>query len=54
MVKKQFHEKELQNTNQTEFRIESVIKRNGDTLYIKRKSYDNSYNSWIDRKDIVT
>ena len=30
-----FYEKELQKTNQTEFRIEKVIKRNGDKLYVK-------------------
>ena len=26
-----FHEKELQKTNQTEFRVEIVIKKKGDT-----------------------
>ena len=29
-----FHEKELQKTNQKEFRIEKVIKRKGDKLYV--------------------
>ena len=48
-----FYEKELQKTNQKEFRIEKVIKRNGNKLYVKWKGYDNSFNSWIDRKDIV-
>ena len=47
-----FSEKELQKTNQKEYRIERVIKRKGDKLYIKWK-YDNSFNSWIDKKDIV-
>ena len=32
-----FFEKELQKTNQQEFRIEKVIKRKDDKLYIKRK-----------------
>ena len=36
-----FYEKELQKTNQREFRIEKVIKRKGDQLYVKRKGYDN-------------
>ena len=36
-----FYEKELQKTNQQEFRIEKVIKRKGDKLYVKWKSYDN-------------
>ena len=30
-----FYEKELQKTNQKEFRIEKVIKRKGDNLYVK-------------------
>ena len=46
-----FYEKELQKTNQQEFRIEKVIKRKGDKLYVKWKGYDNSFNSWIDKKD---
>ena len=32
-----FHEKELRKTNQIEFRIEKVIKRKGNKLYVKRK-----------------
>ena len=48
-----FHEKELQKTNQKEFRIEKVLKRKGDKLYVKWKWYDNSFNSWINKKDIV-
>ena len=48
-----FYEKELQKTNQKEFRVEKVIKRKGDKLYVKWKSYENSFNSWIDKKDLV-
>ena len=48
-----FYEKELQKTNQEEFRIEKVIRRKGDKLYVKWKGYDNSFNSWIDEKDII-
>ena len=48
-----FYEKELQKTNQKEFRIEKVIKRKGDKLYVKWKGYDSSFNSWIDKKDLV-
>ena len=40
-----FYEKELQKTNQKEFRIEKVKKRKGDKLYVKWKSYDSSFNS---------
>ena len=34
-----FYEKEIQKTNQQEFRTEKVIKRNGDKLYVKWKGY---------------
>ena len=40
-----FYEKELQKTNHQEFRIEKVIKRKDDKLYVKWKGYDNSFNS---------
>ena len=48
-----FYEKELQKTNQKEFRIEKVIKRKSDKLYVKWEGYDNSFNSWIDKKDFL-
>ena len=48
-----FYEKELQKTNQEEFRIEEVIRRKGDKLYVKWKGYDNSFNSWIDKASLV-
>ena len=34
-------------------RVEKVIKRKGDKLYVKWKGYNNSFNSWIDKKDII-
>ena len=48
-----FYEKELQKTNQQKFRIEKVIKRKGNKLYVKWKGYNNSFSSWIDKKDLV-
>ena len=48
-----FYEKELQDTSQKEFRIEKVIKRKGDKLYVNWKGYGNSFNSWMDKKDII-
>ena len=48
-----FYEKELKKTNQKEFRIEKVLKRKGDKLYVKWKGYDNPFNSWIDKKDLI-
>ena len=46
-----FYEKEFQKTTQAKFRIEKVLKRKGDKLYVKWKGYDNSFNSWINKKD---
>ena len=48
-----FYENESQKTNQKEFRIEKVIKRKDDKLYVKSKGYSNLFKSWIDKKDIV-
>ena len=38
-----FYGKEPQKTNQQEFRIEKVIKKKGDKLYVKWKGYDSSF-----------
>ena len=48
-----FYKKELQKTNQQGFRIEKVIKRKGNKLYVKWKGYYNSFNSWIDKRDLI-
>ena len=48
-----FYEKELQKANRKEFRIRKVIKKKGNKLYVKWKGYYNSFNSWIDKKDVM-
>ena len=48
-----FYQKELQKTNQQEFRIENVMTKKGNKLYVKLKGYDSSFNSWIDRKYLI-
>ena len=45
-----FYEKELQKANQKEFRLEKVIKRKRNKLYIEWKSCDDLFNSWTDKK----
>ena len=40
-----FYEKELQKTNQNEVRVEKVIKRKGDQIYVKQKGYNNLFNT---------
>ena len=32
------------------FRIEKVLKRKDDKFYVKWKGFDNSFNSWINKK----
>ena len=48
-----FMKKKLQNTYKKGFRIEKEMKIKDDKLYVKWKGYDSSFNSWIDKKDIV-
>ena len=43
-----FYEKELQKTNQKDIRIEKVLNKKDNKLYVKWKGFDNSLNSWID------
>ena len=53
LKKESFYEKELQSTNQQKYRIEKIIKRKGNKLYVKWKGYNDSFNSWINKKDIL-
>ena len=45
--------KEVQKASQEKFRIEKVLKRKGDELYVKWKGYDNSFNSFVDKKGLI-
>ena len=45
--------KELPRIDQTKLKIKKVIERKIDNLYVKWKGYDNSFNCWIDKKDII-
>ena len=36
----------MKNINQTEFRVEKLIKKN-NKYYVIWKDYDNSFNSWM-------
>ena len=48
-----FYEKELQKPRQEKFRREKGLKRKGDKLHVKWKGYDDSFNNWIDKKDLI-
>ena len=48
-----FKKKNCKKTNQKEFRVEKIIKRKDDELYVKWRGYDSSFNCWTDKTDIV-
>ena len=48
-----FYEPELQKTSQELFRIEKVIKRGKKKSLVKWKGYTDTFNSWVDNKEIV-
>ena len=47
-----FYRKKTQKTNEQGFRTEWVIKK-VNKLYAKWKRYNNSFNSWIDKEDLI-
>ena len=44
--------KTIPKTKSKKFRIEKVIKRKGDKLYVKWKGYDSLFKIWIDKKTL--
>ena len=38
-----FYKKEFQKVNQKEFKVEKVIKRKGDKIYVKWKGYNSFF-----------
>ena len=55
IIEGSFYEKELQNTKNTtgEYIIEKIIKTKNDKIYVKWRGYNNSFNSWINRNNII-
>ena len=45
--------KNCEKTNQQKFSIVKVIKKKDYESYVKRKGYDSSFNSLIDKNDLV-
>ena len=48
-----FYKKELHKTNKKELRIKKILKTKGNKLNVKWKGYNNSFDSWIDKKDLI-
>ena len=52
-MEKNVQQKWTEKKNQTELKVEKVIKRKCDKIIVKWKGHDNSFNSWIDKKDML-
>jgi len=48
-----FYEQELQKTSQEIFRIKRVVKKGKTKSLVKWKGYPESFNSWVDNKDLI-
>jgi len=48
-----FYEQELQKTSQEVFRIGKVVKKGKTKSLVKWKGYPESFNSWVDNKDLI-
>jgi len=48
-----FYEQELQKTSQEIFRIKRVVKKGNTKSLVKWKGYPESFNSWVDNKDLI-
>ena len=48
-----FYEQEMQKTTQEVFRIEKVVKKGKTKSLVKWKGYPESFNSWVDNKELI-
>jgi hypothetical protein len=53
-IKGTFYEQEMQKSTQDTFRIEKVLKTKGNKLLVKWMGYSDDFNSWIDKKDVMS
>ena len=48
-----FYEQELQKRSQEVYRIEKIVKKDKTRSLVKWKGYPESFNSWVDNKDLI-
>ena len=55
IIKGIFYEKEFQKTRNTinEYIIEKILKTNKNKIYVKRRGYNSSFNSLIDKNSVT-
>jgi hypothetical protein len=53
-IKGTFYEQEVQKSTRDTFRIKKVQKTKGIKLQVKWLSYSDDFNSWIDKKDVMS
>ena len=51
-VQGSFYEQELQASVQEIYRIEQVLKRGKDRVFVKWKGYGSAFNSWVPLADV--
>ena len=49
-----FYEQEMQKTHQDIFRIEKIIRRQKNRSLVKWLGYPDSFNSWVDNKELIS
>ena len=50
---KRYTKKNYKKQIKKRLRVEKVIKRKGDKLYVKWKGHNSSFNNWIGKKEII-
>lgn len=49
-----FYEQEIQKVKYPDaFLVEKIIRRKGDKVYVKWLGFDNTHNSWVNKKDVI-
>jgi len=52
-IQRTFYEQELQKTSQEGYRIENIVNKGKTRSLVKWKGYPESFNSWVDNKDLI-